>query len=407
MSRKAGKAGLTALYVHKTTRAGRHHDGGGHGLYLCVSDTGAKRWEQRITVGGRRRTLGLGRYCDVPLKAARQKAMRNWLLADEGVDPLAQKIANRPVPTFAEAAEEVIKDRRDSWTAPKMEKRWRRALEIHVYPRLKNFRVTDIETQHVVGLLQAVRTRAPKSLPRIRQYVGAVTSWAVGQGYRRDDPCGPALDAVMRGAAPRTRSHSALPYRDVPAAVAIVRGANEWIGTRFLFEFLVLTAVRTNEARGALWSEVDFDAARWTVPAGRMKERAKHCVPLSTAALALLREVRGHPTLRTARRSGGQPDLVFPSMGGRVLYNNAVSKLLKELNIDAVPHGFRASFRTWAAETRVDFDVAETCLAHAVGTHVSRLYGRTDLFDARVPVMEQWGRYVETDAVLIRSLTDE
>ena len=288
-----------------------------------------------------------------------------------------------------------------------MEKRWRRALEIHVYPRLKNFRVTDIETQHVVGLLQAVRTRAPKSLPRIRQYVGAVTSWAVGQGYRRDDPCGPALDAVMRGAAPRTRSHSALPYRDVPAAVAIVRGANEWIGTRFLFEFLVLTAVRTNEARGALWSEVDFDAARWTVPAGRMKERAKHCVPLSTAALALLREVRGHPTLRTARRSGGQPDLVFPSMGGRVLYNNAVSKLLKELNIDAVPHGFRASFRTWAAETRVDFDVAETCLAHAVGTHVFRLYGRTDLFEARVPVMEQWGRYVEPDAVLIPSLTGE
>ena len=365
MSRKAG---LTALYVHKTARVGKHHDGGGHGLYLCVSDTGAKRWEQRITVSARRRTLGLGRYPEFPLKTARQKAMRNWLLAHEGVDPLAQKTANRPVPTFVEAAEQVIAIRRDDWTAPTMEKRWRRSLEIHVYPRLRNLRVTDIETQHVVGVLQAVRKRAPKSLPRIRQYVGAVTSWAVGQGYRRDDPCGSSLDAVMRGTAWPTRSHSALPYRYMPAAVAIVRGANEWIGTRFLFEFLVLTAVRTNEARGALWSEVDLDAGKWTVPAGRMKERSEHCVPLSTAALALLREVREHPSLRTARRSGGQPDLVFPNVRGRVLYDNAVSKLLKQLNIDAVPHGFRASFRTWAAETSGRFRCGRD-LSCACGWH--------------------------------------
>ena len=131
------KSGLTALYVHKTTRVGKHHDGGGHGLYLCVSDTGAKRWEQRITVGGRRRTLGLGRYCDVPLEAACQKAMRNWLLADEGVDPLAQKTANRPVPTFAEAAEEVIAIRRDDCVKGNISRKGTRIYHVPVGPRTR------------------------------------------------------------------------------------------------------------------------------------------------------------------------------------------------------------------------------------------------------------------------------
>ena len=383
------------MLVQKTRCVGRHHDGQGHGLYLCVSDTGKKTWEQRITVNGRRRTFGLGRYPDVSLKVARQRALRNRLLVDDGVDPLAKKRADRPVPTFAEAVEEVIRIRRSTWTAKQMERRWRRSLEIYAYPKLGTLRVCDIETPHVVAVLEAVRARAPKSMPRLGQQISAVLSWAVGSGYRRDDPCGSALAALLPGGAPPVAHHRALPYQEVAGALARIRGAtDDWIGTRLFFQFLVLTAVRTNEARGARWSEIDFSTALWTVPEGRMKERSQHRVPLSSAALAVLREARDHHDLAQARQCGAQPDLVFVAQRGGEFYNNALSKFLRKLQIDATPHGFRSSFRTWATETNVPFDVAETCLAHAVGTASSRPYDRAERFDPRVPVMEDWGRYV-------------
>ena len=389
------KSSLKALFVQKTRDIGKHHDGQGHGLYLCVSETGNKTWEQRITVNGRRRTLGLGRYPDVSLKAARQQALRNRLLANDGVDPLAKKRADRPMPTFAEAAEEVIKIRRSKWTAKQMERRWRRSLEMYAYPELRTLRVCDIEAPHVVAVLKAVHTRAPKLVLRVGQQISAVLSWAVGCGYRRHNPCGSALEALLQGGALPAKRHRALPYQEVASALARVRGAtDDWIGTRLLFQFLVLTAVRTNEARGAQWSEIDFSTAKWTVPAGRMKERSEHSVPLSSTALGVLREARAHHDLAQARQRGENPQLVFVAKRGGESHNNALSKFLKKLQIAASPHGFRSSFRTWATDTRVPFDIAETCLAHAVGTSVSRLYERTERFDPRVPVMEDWGRYV-------------
>ena len=161
--------------------------------------------------------------------------------------------------------------------------------------------------------------------------------------------------------------HRALPFQDVPVALARVRACDAWIGTRLLFEYLVLTAVRTNEARGALWSEMDLDSAMWTVPAERMKMRKQHRVPLSSAVLSLLREARDSPLLSAARHRGRVPDLVFPSQNGRVFYNNALPKLLNGLDIDAVPHGFRSSFADWCAHSDVHPDMRERCLAHVVG----------------------------------------
>ena len=174
---------LSGLRVQKTARAGKHHDNRGHGLYLLVSTDGRKRWEQRITVGGRRRTLGLGRYPDVSLCDARQRALRNYLLVYDGVDPLVHKREQkRSVPTFAEAVEQVIELRRSDWSSSQMEKQWRRSLECHVFLTLGHLLVSEIQTQDVVKVLKGVRERLPKSVPRVRQQISVVLSWAVGLG---------------------------------------------------------------------------------------------------------------------------------------------------------------------------------------------------------------------------------
>ena len=386
---------LSALSVHRATRPARYYDNRGHGLYLLVTRESTKRWEQRITSGSRRRTLGLGRYPDVSLALARERALRNVLLVANGVDPLVHKRAqNRRVPTFAEGAEEVIALRRSTWTAPRMEQRWRRSLEIHVYPRLGHLLVSEIETVDVVAVLKGLSERLPKSVPRVRQMISVVLSWAVGSGYRTHDPCGAALAAMLPDRTPESEHHDALPYAQVPDALAHVRVTDRWIGERLLLEFLVLTAVRTNEARGALWSEIDWDARKWTIPGGRMKERKQHEVPLSTAALGVLIEARNHPDLEDVRHRADVPDLVFPTRNGRELYNNGLANLVKELDLPCVPHGLRTSFSTWSAEMGHDFALADMCLSHAVGTEVSRRYRRTGLFAARVPIMEDWGRYV-------------
>ena len=386
---------LNGLRVHKTVRAGKYHDNKGHGLYLVVTPDGRKRWEQRITACGRRRTLGLGRYPHVSLSDARKRASRNCLLAFDGIDPIVHKRAqHRRVPTFAEAADGAISDRRKKWTNPQMEQRWRRSLERHVCPSLGHLLVSDIHTQDVAKVLKRLNKRLPKSVVRVRQQISVVLAWAVGSGFRTDNPCGSALDAVLQLDPTKSGYHQALPHDQVSDALVRVRVADRWIGERLLLEFLVLTAVRTNEARGALWSEIDWGARRWTVPAERMKEREEHEVPLSSAALAVLREARDHPDLEEVRQRFGERDLIFPTLNGRDLYNNGLSLFVKELELDCVPHGFRSSFSTWSAEMGHDFALAETCLSHAVGSHVSRRYRRTGLFVPRIPIMEEWGCYV-------------
>ena len=273
---------LNGLRVHKTVRAGKYHDNKGHGLYLVVTPDGRKRWEQRITACGRRRTVGLGRYPDVSLSDARKRASRNCLLAFDGIDPIVHKRAqHRRVPTFAEAADGAISDRRKKWTNPQMEQRWRRSLERHVCPSLGHLLVSDIHTQDVAKVLKRLNKRLPKSVVRVRQQISVVLAWARGSGFRPDNPCGPALDAVLQLDPTKSGYHQALPHDQVSDALVRVRVADRWIGERLLLEFLVLTAVRTNEARGALWSEIDWGARRWTVPAERMKEREEHEVPLA------------------------------------------------------------------------------------------------------------------------------
>ena len=191
-----------------------------------------------------------------------------------------------------------------------------------------------------------------------------------------------------------TEHYRALPHAQVAAALDAVRACDAWEGCRLAFEFLVLTAVRSGEARGAVWSEIGFDCATWTLPAGRMKIGVEHQVPLSKRAVAVLRCAHDSRALRNARRLGGRPDLVFPSPRGRVIQARSLSDLLKALGIAAVPHGFRSSFRDWCGETGVDFAVSEKCLAHTVGSQVTKAYARSSLFNLRIKVMADWAAYV-------------
>ena len=296
-------------------------------------------------------------------------------------------------PTFAEATAAVSELRRLLYTDEGVE-RWRRPLEIHAYPHLQHLRVDAIEPGHVIDLLRELRARSPKSVPRLGQQIAAVLSWAVAHGFRPDNPCDAALAAFSPPRRSETRPHPALPYADVPAAVAQLRIAPYRLGARLLFEFLILTVVRSDAARGALWSEVDLEAASWTVPATRMPNGAEHRIPLSSAALAVLGEARDDAGLSEARSRGGSADLVFPSVRGQVLSKSALSSMLHQMDIGATLSGFRCSFAEWAVDTGVSPTVARRCLSLSDPSSTSLAISRRDLWSHRVPVLERWGRHV-------------
>ena len=221
---------------------------------------------------------------------------------------------------------------------------------------------------------------------RVRQRVGAVMKWAVAQGYRGDNPAGDAISAALPKTGTMRRHQRALPFAEVSVALDKVKASRAYKGTVLVLEFLVLTACRSGEVRLATWDEVDLEAETWTVPANRMKAKRDHRVPLSRRALEVLNEAR------TLSDGSG---LVFPSAHGRAISDNTVSKLLRDLGIEAVPHGFRSSFRDWAAEcSDAPREVCELALAHVNSDRVEAAYRRTDLFDRRRVLMEEWSDFV-------------
>ena len=388
------KRPLTARFVQTVSPPGKYYDGGGSSLYLHVTSAGYKYWEARITVNGRRRTYGIGPYPSVTLQAAREKARAVREQARAGDDPFVRR-RRHPVLTFREAADQTIAFRRLQWSAPDRSARaWSRVFELYVHPVLGLMRITDVTSQDVLSVLTRVYKTYPKSVPLVRARIGGVMAWAVMNGHRTDNPASSELFRNAFGSAPSTTHHRALPFDILPAALARVRSSGVWPGTRLLMEFLVLTVVRTNEARGALWSEIDLDSARWLVPEHRMKMRKAHGVPLSSHTLMVLHEARNSHALCRARERGRVPDLVFPTQSGREFYNNALSKVLSALDIACVPHGFRTSFSEWCGHTEAHPDTRERCLAHVVGDDVTEAYFRTDLFFRRVELMESWAQFV-------------
>ena len=392
---------LTAAFVAavrhsgKTRHAERHCDGASRqGLTLNVRPSHSKSWVQTIVIRGRRRALGLGPYPAVTLAAARKRAFENKDIAREGGDPRRPK--RRP-PRFREAAAQLIDVQASSWTNPKSRAQWTASFAAYVYPTLGDLRVDRIEPSDVLSVLTPIWGTKRETASRIRQRIAAVMRWTIANGHRQDNPAGDAVLQALPRRRPPVRHHRALPYADVPDAVRRIRGTHAWIGTKLSFEFLVLTAARSGEVRGATWDEIDLDAAMWTVPAHRMKAAVEHRVPLAPRCIALLGEARAitDPPLTAAHRGCR---LIFPSIRGRPLSDNTLSKLLRENAIAGVPHGFRSSFRDWAAEqTTAPHAVMEMALAHTIPRAVEAAYARSDLLDKRRALMGEWAAFVTTD----------
>ncbi len=349
---------------------------------------------QRLVIHGRSRGLGLGSYALVSLAQARRKALANRKLARRGGDPLGANPDSVGVPTFENAAGKVLDIYSQAWRdGSNTAKQWWASMRDHVFPHIGGKTVDEVTTADIMAALLPIWTSKHVTARKVRQRIGTVMRWAIAQGYRQDNPAGDAITAALPKRHTPVEHRPALPHREVAAAVATVRNADAWVGTRLAFEFLVLTAARSAEVRLATWGEMDLVAMVWTVPGRRMKAKREHRVPLYGRAVEVLREAE---QLRGAGNGAGDEELVFPTVRGKALDAATLSKLVRNLGIAAVPHGFRSSFRDWASE-RTDHprEVVEAALAHAVRNQTEAAYARSDLFERRRHLMEDWGEYLE------------
>ncbi len=374
---------LSAAFL-RSAPPGRYADG--NGLYLFVQPSGTRSWIQRLVVRGRRRELGLGSLALVSLAEAREKALANRRLAREGGDPLAEKRRAEGIPSFAEAASRVLEQKRGGWRGRRHHREWMASLRRFAFPRIGKMPVSDVTSADVLEILTPIWHRKASSARRVRQRLRAVLEWAVAMEYRIDNPCD-RIGPVLGPQHDVTEHMQALPHREVAAAIRTVQAATAPDVAKLAFEFLVLTAARWSEVRWAEWAEIDRDEGVWTVPASRMKANRQHRVPLCGRALEIL-EAAG-----TLGKGAGP--LVFTRGEGKPLSDKELRWLVREQGIAAVPHGFRSSFRDWAAEeTDHPREVIEAALAHVVRNRVEAAYARSDLFERRRVLMDDWARYL-------------
>lgn len=376
---------LTVKKVQRLNKPGNYADGGT--LFLRVSKGGTKQWVQRLRVQGKPYDRGLGSVELVSLEEAREIAFDNRRIARRGGNPFTSSQATALTPTFAEAAAKAHAVKALRWKNPNHAAQWLRTLERYAFPVFGQSPVDLVTSRDVLNVLTPeFYDNTPETAKRVRSRIRSVFGWAVANGYRSDNPAGDAINEALPKATKQKGHFKALPYRDVPAALEAIADS-PGVASRLLLQFGIFTATRPGEAREATWQEIDFEARTWTIPAERMKAKREHRVPLSDAAVAVLREAEG---IR------GTSDHVFPSpmKAGEALSNMAGSKLLTDLGLHnrATVHGFRSSFRDWCAETGKRRQDAEAALAHVVGG-TEGAYFRSDLFDRRRVLMQQWADF--------------
>ena len=380
---------LTAVHVRNIKKPGKYCDG--NGLYLVVDPSGAKRWLLRTIILGKRCDIGLGSVRLVSLAEAREKAMHMRRKARDGEDPLAdRRRATLVVPTFKEAAQKVHEQHAATFKNAKHKAQWLASLTADVFPTLGHLRVSAIQSGDVLKVLSPIWTTKPETARRLKQRIKVVFDWAKASGYRAGDNPVDGITKVLPKVRQAATHHPALPYAKVPAFVQQVRECDAGEVTRLAFEFLILTAARTSEVIGARWDEIDEDARTWTIPGIRIKAGREHRVPLSGRCLEILER---------AKRLAGDSHFVFPGRAAKSpLSNMAFLMLLRRLKReDITAHGFRSSFRDWAAEkTRFSRSVCEAALAHVVRDKTEAAYFRSDLFEQRRALMDAWAQFAAT-----------
>jgi integrase len=387
-------------------------DGGNLWLQLTRASNGGinKSWVLRYTVGGDQREMGLGSYSSDPsvtLDAARRKASECRELLKQGIDPLDQREELKSKKR-AEAAKDVTFDQlldryleivdrphRSERRSEKYRKQWEAALRQHISPKLGKTQVRHINREAMIAALDPIWHAKPATAAVLRSRVEKLMDWAAARGLRDRNEENPARRQLIEAGLVKhdwnRRHHPALPHRKVPEFIALLR-AREGIPYRCI-EFLTLTACRSSEARSAVWAEIDLDLKSWTIPGTRMKSGRLHRIPLSPPALRLLQKMWDI-------RSG---DLIFPNRDRRPMSDTTLTKgalsHLKLRDDEGLPitiHGMRSAFRDWAAErTTFPNEVCEQALAHNVGNQTEAAYRRGDMFERRVPLMEQWGAFCD------------
>lgn len=380
------------------------------GLHLQVLPSGGRSWLLRVTVGERpatdksktpgkpvqrRREVGLGGYPEITLAMAHEKARAVREQVRAGLDPVAQKVAARSALraaaaaslTFESAAAQYIAAHEAGWRNAKHGDQWRNTLKTYADPVMGKLLVADVQVAHVLKVLEPIWHTKTETAVRLRGRIEKILDWAKGRGYRSgDNPA--AWTGNLQAQLPqpkaiaKTEHHAALPIAKVPGFMAKLRD-QQGMGARAL-EFVILTAARSGEVRGATWAEIDLKAEVWTVPGERMKAGKEHRVPLSADAVTLLNSLD--------RVEG--TDFVFPSAKGKPLSDMTLTAVLRRMKVPAVPHGFRSTFRDWAAEqTNHPREVAEMALAHTIENKVEAAYRRGDLFEKRRVLMEDWAGF--------------
>lgn len=393
MARKARE--LSALEVRRMATPGHHTVGGVAGLYLYVNDADARSWVLRMVIGNKRRHVGLGGYPDVTLAQAREKARAIREQVSQGIDPIQERRAavnllrarQETDKSFKQAAESYMAAHGDTWRNAKHRAQWRTSLETYAFPKLGELTVRDVALEHVLAVLEPIWREKNETASRVRSRIETVLAWSAARGLRSED--NPArwkglLDKLLPapGKIQTVKHHRAMPVDDLPAFMDRLR--EEDGNAALALEFAILTAARSGEVRGATWAEMDLASAVWTIPADRMKAGKEHRVPLNDQSLEILRSIsRGKDT-----------DWLFCAPRGGPFSDMAFTALMRRMKVDAVPHGFRSTFRDWVGE-RTDYprEIAEHALAHVLESKVEAAYRRGDALERRRKMMQEWGAF--------------
>jgi integrase len=373
-------AGITGLTLQPTATAGRG------------------KWNLRYVspVTGKRRDMGMGSYPDVDVAAALEAGEQARKLIAAGNDPIMARDAKQAIPTFEQAARARHAEVAPSFRNAKHRAQWISSLEQHVFPHIGHMKVDRLEPKHFEAALRPIWLEIPETARRVKMRCSDVMAVMWGRGHTTTgNPLDPVSTMLGNNTTKGEERHQpAMPWSAAPAFVSEHLSAAPVMGARAALLFVILTAARSGEVRGATWSEIDLDGKLWTIPKERMKAGRTHRVPLSDAAVALLR----------LQLHGDDPQAdawVFPAIRGGQMSDMALTSLLRRVNAPsdtpgrvATAHGFRSTFRNWAADHGYSADIAERALAHTIGNKVQAAYERTDRLDARVAMMQQWADHV-------------
>ncbi len=385
MAKHPDKA-LSPVKVRNVREPGRYADG--NGLYLVVEPSGSKHWLLRTVVKQKRTDIGLGSLRLVTLAEAREEAGRMRKIARAGGDPLAERRAARRVtPTFEAAACAVHTAHEASWRNEKHAAQWINTLKEYAFPKFGQKQVDQVESADIMRALNPIWLTKPETARRVMQRIRTVFEWAKASGLRSGDNPVEGVSKVLPKQTAAGSHHAALSYAKVSGFIKKLRKVNAEASSRLGFEFTILTAARTNEVLGAKWDEIDLKKKIWTIPAERMKAKREHRVPLTARCISILTE---------ARKLSPKSDFVFRGRSDdKPMSNMVFLMLLRRMEReDITAHGFRSSFRDWAAEqTNIPSAVCEAALAHTLQNKTEAAYNRTDLFDKRRELMDLWSVY--------------